>query len=136
MAFLELTENVCCGTPAAISAPAPMRAEVVGFSSLEWTVVGLAQKDSPRSIGRVGPVEKLMRMLLGAPRNPSLANPRLETLRYTALAARRWGRRLPSGAVSAFHSAGFSRAQLATLIRSVEFGGSAPKPEAYWGRLA
>lgn len=136
MAFLELSENSCCGTPAAISAPAPVRAEVVGFSSLEWTVVGLAQKDSLRSIGRVGPVEKMMRMLLGAPRDASLANPRLETLRYTTLAARRWGRRLPSGAVSAFLQAGFSRAQLATLIRSVELGTGAAKPNAYWGGLA
>ncbi|WP_419813779.1 hypothetical protein [Glacieibacterium sp.] len=135
MAFLELNEGSCCGTPAVISAPAPVQAEVVGFSSLEWTVVSLAQSDSPRSIGRVGAVEKLLRMLLGAPRDPSLANPRLETLRYTALAARRWGRRLPGDAVAAFHNAGFSRAQLATLIRSVEFGAGAAKP-VNWGRLA
>jgi hypothetical protein len=133
MAFLELSE-VGCGAPAAISAPARVRAEVVGFSSLEWTVVGLAQGDSTRSIGRVGAVEKLLRMLLGSPRDASLANPRLETLRFTALAVRRWGRRLPSGAISAFHAAGFSRAQLATLIRTVEFG--AAKPVAHWGRLA
>lgn len=119
MAYLEINEAGAAGSALGVRAPRPV--EVYSFSQLEWTVVGVARLDASRwSLGsRL--FDRLLRVLLGDVRDDALANPRLEALRRTALAVRRRGSRLPGDVTAAFHAAGFTREQLATLIHSVEF---------------
>ncbi|UAJ09095.1 hypothetical protein [Polymorphobacter megasporae] len=89
---------------------------VSAFSQLEWTVVSLAKRDRLYPVTRPPIIEKLLTMLVGEAREPSLANPRLETLRRTVLAIRRWGRGVPGDIAAAFDAAGFNRRQLEILI--------------------
>lgn len=99
------------------------------FSDLEWSVIALSRRDPVRStrpahFGR----RLLMRMFgLGAP--SPLADPRLETLRRTAINARSRGFGLPEGDITRFIDAGFSEAQLNALVclvyRGKQHAGSA-----------
>nr|WP_295661780.1 hypothetical protein [Polymorphobacter sp.] len=115
MAFLEFDENgVATNFVASCIAP-----PVAAFSKLEWTVVGLARHDRLQTIKRPPFIEKLLTMLVGEARDPSLANPRLETLRQTVLAIRRWGAALPGDIAAAFDAAGFSRGQLDILLNTI-----------------
>ena len=116
MAFLNINDAGQSGIAVGNTGAAR---ETLSFTQLEWTVVALTRRDTQR---RALPhlVEAFLRGLLGTARDPELANPRLEVLRRTALSVRRWGTRLPDDIISAFHDAGYSRAQLTTLIRTAE----------------
>lgn len=117
MAFLEFDDSGVA-TNFVASSIAPL-VEVATFSRLEWTVVGLARRDSLRAVKHPPIVEKLLTMLVGKARDPSLANPRLETLRQTVLAIRRSGHGALDDIAAAFQAAGFSRGQLDMLIDTI-----------------
>ena len=100
--------------------PSVKAPEVANFSSLEWTVLAIARRDAPRRFADSGRFAALVRFLVGRSGDLRLADPRLEALRRTAVAARRAGHRLSQAIVDQFHAAGFTAAQLITLLDSVE----------------
>jgi hypothetical protein len=94
--------------------------QVASFSALEWTVLAIARRDAPRRFGGPGRFAALVRLMFGRTGDLRLADPRLESLRRTAIFARRVGSRLSAAIVDQFHAAGFTPAQLVTLLESVE----------------
>ena len=117
MAFLEFDDSGVATNFVASNIAPPVT--VSAFSQLEWTVVSLAQRDRLYPVTRPPIIEKLLTMLVGEAREPRLANPRLETLRRTVLAIRRWGRGIPGDIAAAFDAAGFNRGQFDMLIDSI-----------------
>lgn len=105
------------GSVAPVAAPAEATTR---FTRIEWSVMALARRDSPRTLGEPGRIMTAFRNLIGKATDTRLANPRLETLRRTAVLARRFGKRLPSSEIAAFHDAGFTALQLDTLMHSLE----------------
>lgn len=85
------------------------------FDAQEQQVLWLADRDPPVSVPAIRTGMSRIRNLLRGPQpNYTLANPRLETLRQTAIILRT-GRTLSGEAVAAFDAAGYSRAQLDLL---------------------
>ena len=57
-----------------------------GFGPLEWSVVALAERDRPSSLGTPGRLSLALGAVFGTKwRNPALADPRLEALRRLAV---------------------------------------------------
>lgn len=87
------------------------------FTSLQWLVIAIGARDGSvplhwSSFGRL-----LHRLLEDRPQ--PLANPCLETLRRTAALARTRGWNLPAAEIGSFLRAGWTEAQLETLVESV-----------------
>lgn len=116
MAFVKFEDGYGAGASGTVAADGGDS----GFSALEWTVVQVARRDAARWTSRIKALDRLLRVLVGDVRHDELASPRLEALRRTAVAVRQRGTHLPCEVLAAFHGAGFSRSQLATLIHSVE----------------
>jgi hypothetical protein len=114
MAFLDLREPMAFAVP-----DAGANARMPGFDSREWSVIRLASRDRLASLGAPGLLARLGAWLFGERINPRLADPRLETLRRTAVEAWHRGFALRESAMAAFAEAGFSADQLDLLLASV-----------------
>jgi hypothetical protein len=90
-----------------------------GFSPLEWSVIALAKRDTVRSLTTPGPLSRAMGSLFGRGIASPLADSRLEALRRVAVYAWRRGFAVPLAEIARFRAAGFSPAQLETLVLSV-----------------
>jgi hypothetical protein len=90
-----------------------------GFGPLEWSVVALAERDRPSSLGTPSRLSLAIGAVFGSKRrNPALADPRLEALRRLAVLS--WHRDTVAAAeVEAFVAAGFTHAQHALLRASI-----------------
>ena len=96
------------------------RGECVGtFSALEWSVIALAKRDTLRSLAVPGRLSRAMGSLFGLSTSSRLADPQLEALRRIAVHAWRRGFAVPKDEITRFHYAGFTDAQLETLVVSV-----------------
>lgn len=115
MAYLDL-DNL-------FAAPGSSRnsrvSEVAGFSALEWSVIALAKRDPLRSIDEPSRLSRAIGGLFGAGTSSRLADPRLEALRRLAIHAWRRGFALPVAEIERFTAAGFTEAQMETLVTSV-----------------
>lgn len=89
------------------------------FSALEWSVIALAKRDTLRSLAVPGRLSRAMGSLFGLGTASRLADPRLEALRRIAVHAWRRGFAVPKEEIIRFHDAGFTDAQLETLVVSV-----------------
>ena len=116
MAYLD-PDNMF--TARAATGPVATQASEAGFSPLEWSVVALAKRDTVRSLTTPSPLSRAMGSLFGLGTASPLADSRLEALRRIAVYAWRRGFALPLEEIRRFRSAGFSDAQLETLVRSV-----------------
>ena len=96
----------------AVTAPA-------GFSALEWSVIALAKRDSIASLGTPSRMSRALGSLFGFGETSRLAEPRLEALRRIAVYAWRRGHALPLSEIGLFTAAGFTMAQVETLVASV-----------------
>lgn len=121
MAYLDLDDM--------FSAPAARRTATMtvddaiaggGFSALEWNVVALARRDSLRSLATPGRLSRAMGSLFGSGTASTLADPRLEALRRMAVHAWRRGFAVPMAEIQQFLAAGFTEAQIETLVTSVQ----------------
>lgn len=120
MAYFDTNSDGLPSSRAIVRTAKPVAAPVANFTSLEWTVLAIARNDAPRRLTDAGRIGALIRLIVGRTRNLGLADPRLEALRRTAVAARRVGSRLSQSLIDQFHAAGFTAAQLVTLLDSVE----------------
>jgi hypothetical protein len=93
------------------SAPAP------DFTPLEWSVIGLAQKDAMRSVRPRRILHRIVERLLGLASAQRLADPRLETLRRFAVLVRSRGLPQPEKELSRFLQAGFGARHVEILRR-------------------
>lgn len=122
MAYLNFREAELSGAfPHALFAspqPAPVPAEAIGFSPLEWLVVALAERDSLGSLrqpSRIGAA--LNRLFASSERR--LANPQLEAVRRLAVHVWHRGYQVPPSELAAFRLAGFTAGQAETLLESI-----------------
>ena len=93
--------------------------EATRLSGLEWSVVAMAQRETPASLREPGRMAVALRRLFGAQGNTRLADPRLEALRRLAVHAWHQGYALPVSAVKAFLAAGFGSTQLELVLASI-----------------
>ncbi len=121
MAYLNFSE--ISGAPVVATAP---RKAAAGLTSLEWSVVALAQRDGLASLGQPGRMAMALGVIFGGDRpNPRLADTRLEALRRIAVLAWRRGYAVPVSELRAFLAAGFSDEQYEVLQASISRGRAA-----------
>ena len=118
------------------SAPARPRLRTVetspSFSSLEWSIVALAEHDGLASLRRPNRFWKIVSAIFGIRIPNRLASDRLEALRRVAVLVWRGTQSLPEDEVQPFFEVGFTPSHLAQLrrrIASVRMGlvGGAPR---------
>lgn len=115
MAYLAFPETG--GAPAAAALTSPTRDATL--STLEWSIVALAERDRVSSLRTPGRIAVAMAALFGGSHNPRLADPRLEALRRMAVLTWHYGYTVPSAAVKEFVAAGFSSDQYELLVDSI-----------------
>ena len=118
MAYLDIDDMYA----APVARPAVVRPAVTapaGFSALEWSVIALAKRDSIASLGTPSRMSRALGSLFGFGETSRLAEPRLEALRRVAVYAWRRGHALPLSEIGLFTAAGFTMAQVETLVASV-----------------
>lgn len=121
MAYMDFTQFA--GGPAVeVIAPFQAQAGKVDFDHTEWSVVHLAQRDGLSSLREPGWTDRLIALIFGERPNPRLANERLEALRQLAVDAWHHGYTVSPSALKAFRAAGFSLAQLETLLGAISAG--------------
>lgn len=114
MAYTEFAE---IGGAAPAGTIAPVRDATL--SSLEWSVVAIAERDRLSSLRTPGRLASAMGRLFGEGHNPRLADPRLEALRKMAVLTWNHGYTVPSGEVKAFIAAGYTPEQYELLVDSI-----------------
>ena len=97
------------------------------LSTLEWSVVAIAQHDPLSSINIPGRLSVALGSLFGQRHNPRLADMRLEALRRIAVLAWHRSYALPVSEIKAFLAAGFTMDNFETLLASISRGRSARK---------
>ena len=118
MAYLSFAETAGPLTIGSEPRPAPTS----GFSALEWSVITLAQRDTPASLKMPGRIATALGTLFGTARSIRLADQRLEALRRMAVLAWRNSYVVPLSEIRAFKSAGFTIEQYETLQSSISQG--------------
>lgn len=101
------------------AAPAERQTPEPRFSDLEWSIIRLARLDRMWTLRTPTRLSRFFRRLIGRNPNPGLANPRLETLRRTAVLSWHFGFTVPGEDVAEFLRAGFSLDQYELLVSSV-----------------
>lgn len=115
--FSELPGGIYGATDLYGEAPVAHRS---GFTTLEWQVIALSQRDTLSTLGAPSRLTAALEAVFGFRRpNPELANSALETLRRISVLAWHRGYALPQSQIDAFHAAGFSEDQLETLLASI-----------------
>jgi hypothetical protein len=120
MAYLDL-DDMFAGTVTRHPLPTPVAEQdrAGAFTPLEWNVIALAKRDSLRSLTQPGRLARAMGSLFGSGTSSVLADPRLEALRRMAVHAWRRGFAVPMSEIQRFLTAGFTEAQIETLVNSV-----------------
>ncbi len=95
------------------------------LSTLEWSVVALAERDRLATLRTPGRMATAIALLFGDRPNPQLADPQLEALRRIAVLSWHHGYTIPSAEVRAFHAAGFSPDQYELVVDSIGRGRAA-----------
>ena len=135
MAYLAFTDGAAgaatldrvppAGPPAAPVADAvgqPMvemtvaAAPLAALNDLEWSVVGIAERDRLSTLRKAARPSRVSRLLFGERPNPRLADPRLEALRRVAVLSWHHGYTIPSAEVRGFLDAGFSAEQYELVV--------------------
>jgi hypothetical protein len=86
------------------------------LSSLEWSVVALAERDCLATLRKPGRIALAIGSIFGAGHNPRLADPRLEALRRIAVLSWHHGFAVHGQEVDAFTNAGFNLIQYEILV--------------------
>lgn len=118
MAYLDI-DNLYSASVARPAAVRPAVTAPAGFSALEWSVIALAKRDTIASLGTPSRMSRALGSLFGFGETSRLAEPRLEALRRIAVHAWRRGHALPVSEIGLFTAAGFTMAQVETLVASV-----------------
>ena len=120
MAYLDFAP---AGGAALLDRPITPRSfvpSVKEFSTLEWSVVDLAQRDKLSSIHRPGPIIRAFRWAFGGAVKTALSDPRLEALRRIAVLSWYRGFSVAPAEVRAFLAAGFTLDQYETLLARIQ----------------
>jgi hypothetical protein len=117
LAFAEGAAGAITHAPTPKADPVPFRK--ARLSGLEWLAVAVARNDGLSSLRRPGRLAAALGSLFGVPRNPELADPRLEALRRVAVLSRHYGYAVPSREVRRFVAAGFTPDQYELVVDSV-----------------
>lgn len=115
---MAYTEFAALGGPAVAEA---LRTPVkdATLSSLEWSVVAIAERDRLSSLRTPGRLSVALGALFGEGHNPRLADPRLEALRRMAVLTWHHGYTVPSAAVKEFLASGYTGDQYELLVDSI-----------------
>ncbi|WP_156680535.1 hypothetical protein [Sphingomonas profundi] len=116
MAYLDSDTLFAAAATRAIAAP---QAVPAAFSALEWSVIALARNESLGSLSQPGRMSRAVRSLFGLGEASPLADPRLEALRRMAVWAWHRGFAVPLSEIDRFLAAGFTEADIETLVVSV-----------------
>jgi hypothetical protein len=132
MAYLDHASAFAAAGAQPVPADWGMCREETGFTALEWTVITLARRDRLSSLRAPGALSRAVGGLFGLGRQSALADPRLEALRRIAVHGWHRGYTLPVSEIKRFLAAGFSAAQVETLLASISGrrGGSGRKVAA------
>lgn len=115
MAYLEFrSEGLVAATEAA-----PRGERSANFTTLEWTVIRLAQGDPVSSVRRPGKMLAMLRSVFGFKQRTVLANEKLEALRRIAVLALRRGVEVASADLPMFMNAGYSPQHFQLLLACV-----------------
>lgn len=117
LAFADATGDPLA--PSVMPRPAARAAIAPTLSPLEWSVVALAERDRLSSLRAPGRIAIALSTLFGDRTSPGLADPRLEALRHVAVMTWHYGYRVPTSALRAFVSAGFTLDQYELLAKSI-----------------
>jgi hypothetical protein len=119
MAYLDHAGAFAVAGAQPVSADWALGEDQGHFSPLEWTVITLARRDRLASLRAPSPLGRAFGSLFGLGRQSALADPRLEALRRIAVHAWHRGYTLPVSEIKRFLAAGFSAAQVETLLASI-----------------
>lgn len=89
------------------------------LSALEWSIVALAERDTPASLREPGRIAAALESLFGLTRPNKLADPRLEALRRVAVHVWRNRWKVPAEELRAFCEAGFTPDQYELIQFSI-----------------
>lgn len=99
-------------------APAPLPS-ATRLSALEWSIVAMAERDSPASLRQPGRVAAALSSLFGLSPPNGFASPRLEALRRVAVHVWRSQWNVPNAALQAFLAEGFTLEQYELIQASI-----------------
>lgn len=94
--------------PARKASPEAETQASVGLSDLEWSIVGMAARDSLASLRTANRFWSLVNAIFGIKPANRLANDKLESLRRIAVLAWRYRWNVPQSELQAFLDAGYS----------------------------
>lgn len=116
MATLPLTfwSDRTSSLPVAVPC-APQSAGPAMLSTMEWSIVAMAERDGMASVREQRGLGMILRRFFGLKPANRLANERLEALRRVAVFAWRYRWSVPASEMRAFVDAGYSLAQLELL---------------------
>src|SRR6476659_744381 len=104
------------------------------FSDLEWSIIRLAKVDRLWTLRPATRLRRFLNGLLARNPNPTLANPKLESLRRMAVLSWHFGFTVDGEDVAEFIESGFSLEQYELLVISVLGAGSNVIPFGKAGR--
>lgn len=102
-----------------VTPPDAISALPAAFTRDEWGALHIGAGDRLATLRRPGRYTLLLHRLFGVRSANRLADPRIETLRRTAVLLH-WCKALPPSDKAAFHDAGFSEDQLAIVKALVQ----------------
>jgi hypothetical protein len=118
------------------AAPVPLDEPIpeAQFSDLEWSIIRLAKVDRLWTLRPATRLRRFLNRLLARNPNPTLANPKLESLRRMAVLSWHFGFTVAGEDVAEFIESGFSLEQYELLVISVLGAGSNVIPFGKAGR--
>ena len=119
MAYIDFAPDAVTLAPAPRHDPLPDAAPPAAFSALEWSVVAIARNDKISSLRAPSPLSIALGSVFGPSRNPRLADGKLEALRRLAVLGWHRGFDVPTRAIEAFLTAGWSGDHYELLLASI-----------------
>ena len=104
------------------------------FTDLEWSIIRLAQVHGLWTLRPATRMRRFWNRLLARNPNPTLSNPRLESLRRMAVLSWQFGFTVDGQDIADFTRAGFSLEQYELLVISILGAGSNDNPLPNAGR--
>jgi hypothetical protein len=134
MAFLARIEPPHTAFGPAAPVPFDQAIPEARFSDLEWSIIRLAKVDRLWTLRPATRLRRFLNGLLARNPNPTLANPKLESLRRMAVLSWHFGFTVDGEDVAEFIESGFSLEQYELLVISVLGAGSNVIPFGKAGR--
>lgn len=133
MAYLARIEPALAFAPATLARVQEAVPEAQ-FTDLEWSIIRLAKVHRLWTLRPPTRVRRFLNRLLARNPNPTLSNPRLESLRRMAVLSWHFGFTVDGQDIAEFTRAGFSLEQYELLVINILGAGSGDNPLSNAGR--